>query len=53
MKIFFSSFNFQRMMTEKPEKYQHMLQNLVIKAQQVMLSYLLSITDSDWINVSA
>lgn len=25
----------QRMMTEKPEKYQHMLQNLVFKAQQV------------------
>ncbi|KAJ0046178.1 hypothetical protein Pint_06251 [Pistacia integerrima] len=24
----------QRMMTEKPEKYQHMLQNLVFKAQQ-------------------
>ncbi|KAG7030721.1 hypothetical protein SDJN02_04758, partial [Cucurbita argyrosperma subsp. argyrosperma] len=27
-------FYFQRMMTEKPEKYQYMLQNLVIKAQQ-------------------
>lgn len=26
----------QRMMTEKPEKYQHMLQNLVFKAQQVI-----------------
>lgn len=27
----------QRMMTEKPEKYQHMLQNLVVRAQQVQL----------------
>ncbi|KAG5062606.1 hypothetical protein JHK85_003789 [Glycine max] len=26
--------DFCRMMTEKPEKYQHMLQNLVVKAQQ-------------------
>lgn len=25
------------MMTEKPEKYQHMLQNLVVRAQQVNL----------------
>ncbi|KGN50551.1 uncharacterized protein LOC101205603 isoform X2 [Cucumis sativus] len=29
-----SAFLLKRMMTEKPEKYQHMLQNLVIKAQQ-------------------
>lgn len=29
----------QRMMTEKPEKYQHMLQNLVVKAQQVPLFF--------------
>ena len=45
-------FYFQRMMTEKPEKYQYMLQNLVIKAQQVMFSYLLSNTDSDLVNIS-
>lgn len=29
-----SAFLLKRMMTEKPEKYQHMLQNLVVKAQQ-------------------
>ncbi|KAK4835257.1 hypothetical protein QYF36_007544 [Acer negundo] len=29
-----SAFLLKRMMTEKPEKYQHMLQNLVFKAQQ-------------------
>ncbi|XP_023532081.1 uncharacterized protein LOC111794351 isoform X1 [Cucurbita pepo subsp. pepo] len=29
-----SAFLLKRMMTEKPEKYQYMLQNLVIKAQQ-------------------
>ncbi|XP_050385714.1 uncharacterized protein LOC126802181 isoform X1 [Argentina anserina] len=29
-----SAFLLKRMMTEKPEKYQHMLQNLVVRAQQ-------------------
>ncbi|KAK7273038.1 hypothetical protein RIF29_14084 [Crotalaria pallida] len=29
-----SAFLLKRMMTEKPEKYQHILQNLVVKAQQ-------------------
>ncbi|KAH1156634.1 hypothetical protein GLYMA_18G288500v4 [Glycine max] len=29
-----SAFLLKRMMTENPEKYQHMLQNLVVKAQQ-------------------
>ncbi|XP_057441776.1 uncharacterized protein LOC130733571 isoform X1 [Lotus japonicus] len=29
-----SSFLLKRMVTEKPEKYQHMLQNLIVKAQQ-------------------
>ncbi|CAK8574293.1 unnamed protein product [Lathyrus sativus] len=29
-----SAFLLKRMMTEKPDKYQHMLQNLVVKAQQ-------------------
>lgn len=46
-------FGFQRMMTEKPEKYQYMLQNLVIKAQQVTLTHLLSSTYSDLVNISA
>ncbi|CAL0316275.1 unnamed protein product [Lupinus luteus] len=31
---FSSAFLLKRMMTEKPEKYQHMLQNVVVKAQQ-------------------
>lgn len=34
----------QRMMTEKPEKYQHMLQKLVFKAQQVSDSSIFSIS---------
>jgi len=29
-------------MTEKPEKYQHMLQNLVVKAQQVPLFFIMT-----------
>jgi hypothetical protein len=29
-----SAFLLKRMMTAKPEKYQHMLQNLVVRAQQ-------------------
>ncbi|PPS06514.1 hypothetical protein GOBAR_AA14135 [Gossypium barbadense] len=33
-----SAFLLKRMMTEKPEKYQHMLQKLVFKAQQAILS---------------
>ncbi|XP_037495666.1 uncharacterized protein LOC105647937 isoform X2 [Jatropha curcas] len=34
-----SAFLLKRMMTEKPDEYQHMLQNLVFKAQQVGLYY--------------
>ncbi|KAM2202447.1 hypothetical protein ACFX1R_002158 [Malus domestica] len=32
--LLFPQTNYSRMMTEKPEKYQHMLQNLVVRAQQ-------------------
>ncbi|BAT83059.1 hypothetical protein VIGAN_04015900 [Vigna angularis var. angularis] len=37
-----SAFLLKRMMTEKPEKYQFMLQNLVVKAQQVPPFFIMS-----------
>lgn len=49
--IFCNNFSLlQRMMTEKPEKYQHMLQNLVVKAQQVPLYFIMSLPQVHTIN---